>query len=468
MHIKEFEKYTIDCELFEKYLIAETQLLKEWFHKKYFKSQNMKAGAEIEFLILDENYQLSPHNLFFTQKLENQKLVREAGTAQLEINTPVFSLEDNFLSSLHQSISTIWNNCCEIARQSQHHLALIGSMPQNDHSCFKLFYITPKNIFMLMNELVGKYRKNLPLCVHINGKGEDLVLFPESLAMEGLICSFQLHLEVPFNQILEYYNLVQILSAPLLALSSNSPYFCGKHVWSETRIGIFEQLYSFPAPFQKTVFFEPDYLQNSLFPMFEKNINFPHLLPLAAQEEPVDTMFHVRCQNSCVFRWNRPILAFNEDNEPYLRIEHRVLSTGPTVVDMIANAAFFYGITYYFANKSPSLTHSIPREFLIKNFYAAAHDGLNANLKWINGHIKALDLLKSFIPLAFRGLEIMGINTMDANFYLNIIKQRLDKNQNGSIWQEKFLSKHANDFNGLLEQYIVNQYSETPVSDWSL
>lgn len=469
MHIKNFKNYKIDCELFEKNLIAETQLLKKWFTKSCFKSESMNAGAEIEFLILDKDYQLSPHNLFFTKQLKNKELVREAGTTQLEIDTPVFPLKDNFLSLLHQNILATWNQCRELALNSQHHLALIGSMPQNDPSFFKLFYITPKNIFILMNELVAKYRKGVPMCIHIKGIKENLLLFPESLAIEGLICSLQLHIEVPQHQLAHYFNIIQILSAPLLALSSNSPYFGGKHLWSETRIGIFEQLYTFPFSLHKTVFFEPNYLQDTLFPIFKNNIkNFPYLLPLATSEEPIDNMFHVRCQNSCIFRWNRPILAFNKQNEPYLRIEHRILSTGPTVVDMIANAAFFYGITYYFANKLPPLTNLITHEFILKNFYAAARDGLEAKLSWNTGKIKANTLLKTLLPLAFKGLKDLGINATDAHLYLDIIKTRLDKNQNGSMWQEKYLMKYKNDFNGLMEQYIKNQYSETPVADWSL
>ncbi len=463
------ENYIVDCELFEKKLIAETLLLEEWFAKDYFKYEAMKAGAEIEFLVLNKEYQLTPDNLFFTKKLNNQELVREAGTTQLEINTPVLFLKDNFLSSLHQSILTTWNKCCETAFNSQHHLVLMGSIPYADSAFFSHLYITPENIFVLMDEFVAKYRNGESLSVHIKGKKENLSLYPESLAIEGLICSLQLHLEVPKHQLTHYFNIIQILSAPLLALSSNSPYFCGKRLWSETRISIFEQLYTFPFPLQKTVFFEPNYLQETLFPIFKNNFkNFPYLLPLVAYKEPIHHMFHVRCQNSCLFRWNRPILDFNPQHEPYLRIEHRVLSSGPTIVDMVANAAFFYGITYYYVNNPPSLTSLIPQESILKNFYESARYGLEARLNWSHGKIKASTLLKNLLPLAFKGLEEMGIAPLEARFYLDIIKTRLDRNQNGSIWQEKFLRKHHNDFNSLLEQYVKNQYSETPVAEWSL
>ncbi|QMT59833.1 glutamate-cysteine ligase family protein [Legionella sp. PC997] len=469
MHIKKMEEYKVDCELFEKNLIAETLLLEEWFAKDYFKYEAMKAGAEIEFLILDKHYQLTPDNLFFTKKIRIQELVQEAGRSQLEINVPVLPLKDDFLSKLHQSILTIWNKCCETAFNSQHHLALIGSIPQVDPAFFSPLYITPQNIFILMDEFVAKYRNGESLSIHLEGEKENLRLFPESLAIEGLICSLQLHLEVPNRQSTHYFNIIQILSAPLLALSSNSPYFAGKRLWSETRIGIFEQLYTFPLPLKKTVFFEPNYFKENLFPIFKNNFkNFPYLLPLASYKDPINNMFHVRCQNSCIFRWNRPILDFNQQHEPYLRIEHRVLSSGPTIIDMVANAAFFYGITFHYANHLPSLSSLIHQESSLKNFYEAARFGLEARLNWSHGKIKASTLLKDLLPLALKGLEELGINHLEARFYLDIIKTRLERNQNGSIWQEQYLAKHNNNFNSLLEQYVKNQYSETPVAEWSL
>ncbi|MCW8418655.1 glutamate-cysteine ligase family protein [Fluoribacter dumoffii] len=467
MKINKIENYQIDKELFKKYLVVETQLLEQWFSKDYFKFETLNAGAEIEFLILDSKYQLSPHNLFFTNKLKSQPVVREAGTAQLEINTPVFPLQDNFLSLLHRNVLSTWKECCNVARTTQHNLALIGSIPQADPAFFKLLNCTPENLFLLMNDVATQYRQGKPLSIHMKGKRDTLQFHPESLAMEGLICSLQLHLQVPPHQLTRYFNIIQLLSAPLLALSSNSSYFCGKNLWSETRIGIFEQLYTFPSPLKHTVFFEPHYFQDTLFPIFLNNIGFPYLLPLAAYEEPRNHMFHVRCQNSCIFRWNRPILAFNNENEPYLRIENRILSTGPTVVDMIANAAFFYGITYYLANNSPFPDTLVSNESLIKNFYAAARHGLDATLHWNNHQIQTNTLLKTLFPLAVKGLQDLGINSVDVHFYLDIIKTRLDKKQNGSIWQEKYLQKHNNDFDSLIEKYVKNQYSETPVGDWN-
>lgn len=469
MFIKKLSQFKVDPNLFYQHLFLETQLLNTWIKENNFQRGELKGGGEIEFLILDKNYQLISQNELYVKNLKTPNVVLEAGSSQLEINTPVLPLTDNFLSTLHQCILTIWDKCCSQAKKNNHHLALIGTMPKVDEQFFFSRYITPQDDFLLMNESITQYRKGDPLLINLKGPKEKLRLSPPSLAIEGLLCSFQLHLEVPSTQLTHYYNIIQILSAPLLALSSNAPFFYGKKLWCESRIGIFEQIYKFPPPFHNTVFLEPNYFHESIFPIFEKNLkDYPYLLPIVAFKEPIDNMFHLRCQNSCIFRWNRPILDFNKQHEPFFRIEHRALSTGPTVVDMIANTAFFYGIVYYFANTSVSLSSLVNPKNMLYNFYEAARFGLSAQLKWNGSSTESATLLNNLLPLALQGLKKLGINSLDAEYYLNIIKTRLASKQNGCAWQQKYISKNNNDFEGMLAQYIKNQYSETPVGEWEI
>ncbi|RUR11301.1 hypothetical protein [Legionella sp. km772] len=352
MHLCKNKNYEVSPQLFKTYLTKETKLLEKWFDKKYFSNQGFQAGTEIEFLMLDKNYQLSPHNGSFVKQLNEPLVDLEAGVSQIEMNSPALAINGDFLSSLHRTSLSLWEKCCTLAQKENYHLALIGSMPHAAKNCANWDYITPQDDYYLMNARTLEHSKNKTLSIDIIGPGDDLHLKPQSLAIEGLICSFQLHLAVQQKQAAAYYNAIQSLSAPLLALSSNAPYFFKKHTWSESRIAIFEQLYHFPFPCKDTVFFEPQFLKNSLFELFQKNIqNYPFLVPII-DDEFKDHMSHVRRQNSCIFRWNRPIIDFNQQDQPYLRIEHRSLSSGPTIIDMIANAAFFYGIVYYFVTHS--------------------------------------------------------------------------------------------------------------------
>lgn len=465
MYINKDEHFKVDADLFNYYLTKETLLLKKWFLQNTFNTENLQAGSEIEFLLLNKEYQPIAKNLSFIKQLKDPMVEAESGVSQLEMNTKPLFLGEHFLTELHENILNSWSKCCSLAHHRGEHLLLIGSMPQADPSWSDYSCITPLNDFYLMNDYTTHYRKGFPLHIDIQGN-EHLVLQPKSLAIEGLICSFQLHLAVCQSQASTYYNAIQILSAPLLALSSNAPFFYGKQIWSESRIAIFEQLYHFPLLAQKTVFFEPHYLKQSLLPLFEHNISdYPYLVPIVNYNEPEERMVHVRRQNGCLFRWNRPILDFTEQLQPYLRIEHRCLSSGPTIVDMIANAAFFYGIVYYFSTQSPP-NPPINLKQAIINFYKAAQGGLNARLIWNGVSVSAHTLLKHLLPFAAKGLFLLGINQKEINYYLQIIDSRLCNKQNGSIWQQAYIAQHGKNFPDMLEQYLKYQYAEIPVSEW--
>lgn len=458
----------MDFDDFDRNLTKETDILHNWFDTQRFKSDGLTAGAEIEFLILDKNYHLIPANLEFVEQVAETGLIPEAGASQLEMNTQPVRIDSDFLSRMHQNILTLWNKCCVMARQHDHHIALIGAMPQAEKQHLEPGYITPESYFYLMDDYAKQYRYGKPLAIRLEGEKDSLSLNPSSLAMEGLISSFQLHLQVNESESVAYYNIIQMISAYMVALCSNAPYFYGKNLWSESRIPVFEQLYTFPTPMAKSVFFEPDYADQSLFSLFEDNKErYLRLLPEVVAYEKDTRMFHVQRQNSCVYRWNRPIVDFNQQGEPTLRIEHRVLSTGPTVVDMVANAAFFYGMVYYFVNQSISAQTLVSCKEARTNFYEAAYFGLDAKLMWRSSKQPVAKVLADMLPCAAKGLSQLGVDQKDILYYLQIIQRRITQRQNGSLWQQRFMQNNPGDFDGMLGAYLQNQYSETPVADWS-
>ncbi len=90
----------------------------------------------------------------------------------------------------------------------------------------------------------------------------------------------------------------------------------------------------------------------SIFDLFEENVRyFPPLLPICDDEDPVEVLHaggvpqlgELRLHNGTVYRWNRPVYDIM-NGRPHLRVENRVLPAGPTVVDMLANAAFYFGL----------------------------------------------------------------------------------------------------------------------------
>lgn len=458
---------------FDRKLLAETAILENWFSEKVFLERKLSIGSEVEFFILDKNYRPVPDSLKFMQMINKDYLVSELGAAQLEINPDFFDFSGDCLSKMHDNILKYWRCLCERAREKNYHLALIGSLPTATKKHTKPEFVSDIPRYNLMNACAIEHRYGQAINIDIEGV-ERLTFHPGSIALNGLVSAFQTHMQIGLSQSVRYYNAAQVIAAPVLALSCNSPFLFGKHLWCETRIEIFNQMLTFPR-FDRAFGFNSctfgvNYLKESFFELFDQNAQFfPRLLPETALDLPEEAMFHVRRQNGVVYRWNRPVIDFNELEQPHLRIEHRGPSSGPTVVDMMANAAFYYGILNYFAVQSSPIEDQLPFEHARNNFFKAAQKGLDAKFRWFLGEeISANNLIKNLIPLARQGLKIFNIHGADINYYLELIERRIHLKTNGSDWQCRFIKKYGKDFHNMMAVYLENQYQELPISEWKI
>lgn len=458
---------------FDKRLLLETELLENWFKDRVFIEKELEIGSEIEFFLLDNDYNPAPDNLHFINKVNKPYLICEVGAAQLEINSNHFKFAGNCLAQLHENILSYWQYCCEVARKNNYHLALIGSLPTAIEKFHQSKYITNKERYQVLDRCMAKQRGDRPINIDVQGV-ESLCLHPQSLAMNGLVSSFQMHMQIGLSQSVRYYNVSQAIAGPVLAVATNSPYIFGLNVWSETRIATFDQVMTLPqfdrARGFKCCNFSLNYLKESFFELFDQNFQFyPRLFPEVNLEKPLAAMAHVRRQNGVVYRWNRPVIDFNLLNQPHLRIEHRGPPSGPTVIDMIANSAFYYGLLNYYAVQRTPIEDLLPFQFARKNFFNAARYGLEADFNWFLGEkIKASELIKRLIPLARKGLQIFGLHNADIKRYLDLIDRRASLKITGSDWQTQFINKYGKDFNQMMAFYLENQYQEIPVSEWKI
>jgi hypothetical protein len=293
--------------------------------------------------------------------------------------------------------------------------------------------------------------------------------------LEAATTSFQIHLQVAREKAVRYYNAMQILSAPMVAISANSPLLFGKRLWQETRIPLFEQAVAIGGiagaalgPLRR-VSFGSGYARHSLMEVFRENAeHFPLLLPVEL-DEASETLSHLRLHNGTIWRWNRPLIGFDADGTPHMRIEHRVIPSGPTVLDTIANCAFFYGLAYALAEQPEPPEQQLEFPRVRDNFYAAARYGLNASVTWLDGrHGRVGELLQHLLPLAQRGLEALGCDAGDRDTYLSVIEQRLLTGQTGAAWQLGYLDRHGGDLAALVGAYQEWQNSGRPVHQWQL
>ncbi|NTV98694.1 MAG: hypothetical protein HGA70_05995 [Chlorobiaceae bacterium] len=330
--------------------------------------------------------------------------------------------------------------------------------------------------YSAMNREILELRKQKPLKIHIEGEHDQLSITHCDVMAEAAATSFQLHLQVSPDTAARAYNAAMILSAPSVALAANSPYLFGKQLWEETRIPLFEQAVWVPAFTDKNgrivsrVTFDAGYVRNSLLEPFLENLDgFPVILPVISPDKP-EKLSHALLHNGTIWRWNRPLIGWNTDGNPHLRIEHRVQAAGPTISDMVANAAWFYGAMLHLLSEPPGIELELPFEDARANFYNASRLGLGAEVTWREGkRIRLSELLvEELIPGAVRSLEKAGTESRDIEYYLKgIVRERVVTGRTGAAWQKNFINKHGKNFRSMTEQYYLNQQQQKPVHEWT-
>ena len=271
------------------------------------------------------------------------------------------------------------------------------------------------------------------------------------------------------------YNASVIVSAATVAVSANSPFLFGKNLWAETRIPLFEQavaLGGYEADSRgpmRRVTFGAGYMHQSIQECFKENLDhYPVLLPEVIEDAP-EKFSNLRLHNGTIWRWNRPLIGV-DDNSCHIRIEHRVIPAGPTVVDSIANAAFYYGLVMQLMHREISPEMQLPFNIARDNFYAAAKNGLDAHCGWLDTkryNIRIL-VLDKLLPLAAQGLENAGVAETDIKFLLEILYQRVSNHCSGADWQRAFVAKHGQNMGQLTRAYIERQNSGQPVHTWDI
>jgi hypothetical protein len=182
----------------------------------------------------------------------------------------------------------------------------------------------------------------------------------------------------------------------------------------------------------------------------------------------------LRLHNGTVYRWNRPIYQV-VDGVPHVRVENRVLPAGPTVVDTVANAAFFHGALRTLMTDDRPIWSKMSFGTAEENFFACARRGMDAWVYWPGlGETGVEELvLRRLLPMAHAGLESAGVPAADRERYLGIIEQRAKTGRNGASWQ--VAAVHSLEARGLdrstalttmLKLYTEGMHANEPVHTW--
>ncbi len=459
-----------DFAVFEQRLGRETLLLNRWLEEGRFESGPNVGGFELEAWLLDADTRPTGVVGPYLKRLGDPLVVPELATFNLELNGTPQQLQGMALSSMYSELSATWDRCNRVAGELGARLAMIGVLPTARASDFTLANMSPLHRYHALNEQVLIRRGGESIKLRLDGR-DELKLEQSDVMLEAAATSFQIHLKVNADEGVRFYNASKIIAAPMVALSANSPYLFGADLWDETRIPLFEQAVAVGnSRLDQRVTFGVRYIEHSIAECFQANWRrYPVLLP-RLMDEPEENLAHLRLQNGTVWRWNRPLIGFDADHRPHLRIEHRVVPAGPSIADSIANAAFYYGAVSALARQAVAPETMLPFEQARDNFYVAAKKGLGAEIQWLSGRQVGVQQLcgEVLMPLAREGLSSIGIDADEADYWLGIVQARINSGQNGAAWQRAWVGKNGSDMQGLMETYMERQTSARPVHEWAV
>jgi len=458
---------------FKKSLDNETEILNEWFNNQSLSKKTLVGGYEIEAWLIDNDGIPCPHNKQLLQSAHNELLSPELAKFNIELNVRPQAVKSSILSDFESSLIKLWNQCQTISSQNHCSLLGIGILPTLQDKHLTLENLSKLNRYLALNEQVLVQRKGEPIKLDIVGN-DHLKSEHHDVMLEAATTSLQIHIQTPQDQAVNYYNASIAVSAPMVAVAANSPFLFEKDLWDETRIPVFEQAVASGGfngaahgPIQR-VSFGSGYAKRSLFECFSENVeHFPVLLPVEYDND-INNLRHLRLHNGTIWRWNRPLIGFDEDSTPHVRIEHRVTAAAPSNVDNIANIAFYYGLAHYYANFADPVNETLPFSQARDNFYLAAQHGLNSHVTWTDKKRYSMKklILDQLLIEAETGLNNLSLDDDDIKKYLNIIDKRITSEQTGSTWQRNFASRHQHDMQKLTMTYFKNQKTNYPVHTW--
>ena len=462
-----------DFQEFRERLQNESRLLMEWFDQDHLDPTGGICGFELEAWLLDEDYIPAPINEEFLKRVNSHLVVPELSRFNFEINSTPHPVKDGLLIHLENELKDVWRRCAMHAEKMNARILAIGILPTIQDEMLTLKNMSSLRRYYALNKEILRHRGGQPLKLDIQGK-DRLITRHQDVMLEAVATSLQIHLQVSPKEAVRHYNAAQILSAPLVAVSANSPYLFACDLWEETRIPTFEQAISVVSIGRQKdsggrVTFGSGFARHSLIEPFLENLDaYPILLPRVVDED-ASCLSHLRLHNGTIWRWNRPLIGINEKGKPHLRIEQRVCAAGPSIVDTIANIAFYLGLAQHLVHgRIPpecQLSHSAAE----KNFYQAARYGLNATITWLDGKDHRLQdlLLTTLIPEAREGLIQWGLPSDEiATYFDDIIDPRVRTGKTGACWQRNFIASHGQDFQKMTHVYYEYQKQNRPVHQW--
>lgn len=474
---------------FMKALLDEVRALEDMHAASMFEGGVRRIGAEQEMFLVDRAARPALTAMQVLDRIEDPRFTHELGLFNLEANLSPLELGGDCLRRLETETLEVIRIAREKAAEVDSRIALVGILPTLTRDHLSLDAIVPTARYFALNEALLRLRGSH---FQINIKGIDQLNFNhDNLMLEACNTSFQIHFQVGAEEFAHLYNIAQAITGPFLAACVNSPILLGKRLWQESRIAVFEHSIDARSEalaargHQPRVHFGDHWIEESVIEIFKEDIaRFRVILTTEFEDDPIGMVARgevpklnaLRLHNGTVYRWNRACYGISDNGKPHLRIENRVIPSGPTALDEVANAALFFGLMSKLSRSVDDIREHMKFADAKANFMAAAREGLRAQQVWFGGRQMTAQelLLDILIPLAREGLEEARIDRDDIDRYLGTIEKRVSSRMTGARWQLESLERMRDQasphecLRALTSSMIDHQEAERPVADWEL
>lgn len=474
---------------FMKALLNELRALERMLDGSLFETGIRRIGAEQEMFLVDSACRPAPIAMEVLQRVgDDDRFTYELGQFNLEANLTPLTLGGDCLSRTEAEVAEVVARAREAARDCGGEVLLTGILPTLGQSDLGLDNMTPIPRYHALNDALMRLRDG---DFKLGIKGIDqLDIRHSNIMLEAANTSFQVHFQVDPDEFARLYNMAQAITAPLLAAAVNSPLLLGRRLWQETRIAVFEHSIDARSDAHQArglkprVHFGDHWIRENAAEIFREDIaRFRVVLTTDVEDDPdalIDSgtppqLHALTLHNGTVYRWNRACYGVF-DGKAHLRIENRVLPSGPTVRDEVANAAFFFGMLSGLAGELDDVAEHMSFADCKTNFFAAARLGLKAQFTWLDGeHQPAVELIRDqLLPLAERGLDKAGIDRQDIERYLGVVGARVEQRKTGARWMLDSLenlddsAKPDECARALTAGMLKRQLEGSPVHEWDL
>jgi CBS domain-containing protein/gamma-glutamyl:cysteine ligase YbdK (ATP-grasp superfamily) len=474
---------------FMRALLEDVRALERMLGEGRFETGVRRIGAEQEMFLVDRAMQPAPVATDLLARTDDPRLTTELARFNLEANLSPHPFGGRCLRALEDELEEVLAKARQAAAEVDAEVVLTGTLPTLRRAHASLDWMTPDPRYHALNQAMKEARGG-EFRLDIAGL-DELELTHDNVMYEACNTSFQIHFQVAPEEFARLYNVAQAVTAPVLAAAVNSPLFLGRRLWRETRVALFQSSVDsrhhrrvHERAHRPRVSFGDGWVKSSVLEIFREDIaRFRILLAREVDEDPaavlargdVPQLSALRLHNGTVYRWNRPCYGV-ADGVAHLRIENRVLPAGPSVIDQVANAAFYFGLMSGVLEELGDVAAVLDFDHAKANFFAAARHGLDAQFTWVGGQTMAAAelILTHLLPLARAGLAARGIDAGDVDRYLGVLEERVRANQTGASWMLRSLRQMGEQGTRdlrerrLVQALLDRQREGEPVHRWPL